>query len=65
MGKQRDHRERDARKILDEGVQARLNGVRLEACPYHSRAEMRELWIRGWEAADRSSGPTGDVQFYG
>lgn len=68
MGKQQQHRERDARRIMSEGAKAYLEGHDRDACPYHSRVEQRELWIRGFEEAAAGSaarGPVAGVEFYG
>lgn len=68
MGMQHQRREREARKIMDEGAQAYESGRGRESCPYHSRVELRQLWIRGFEQAQRASesaGPVRDIQTFG
>lgn len=67
MGMQHQRREREARKILDEGAQAFESGADRDSCPYHSRIELRELWIRGFESAQRDatrSGPYRNMETY-
>lgn len=68
MGKQQQRRERDARRVMDEGARAYLDGQDRSSCPYHSRVEFRELWIRGFEQAAASAGsrgPVGGVEYFG
>ncbi|WGH21944.1 hypothetical protein SEA_TROGGLEHUMPER_62 [Rhodococcus phage Trogglehumper] len=50
MGKQNDRKARDLRKARTEGMDAAARGATREACPYHSRIEYREAWIKGFEA---------------
>jgi len=64
MGKQTARREREALRIIEEGMKAREEGKPREACPYHSRVELRALWMRGYEAHG-ATGPTRDVTHYG
>lgn len=50
MGKQGDRKERELRKVRTEGMNAAASGAKREACPYHSRVELRAAWIKGFEA---------------
>lgn len=67
MGKQMDRKEREARKLMREGSEAFHSGARPDQCPHHSRVEWRELWLRGYQDAERNHrvGPVDGIQLYG
>ena len=41
----------DRTKILDEGMQACLDGLPLASCPYHAGPAEREIRLEGWKCA--------------
>jgi ribosome modulation factor len=41
----------DRTKILDEGMQASLDGLPIESCPYLAGSSERGIWLEGWNCA--------------
>jgi hypothetical protein len=41
----------DRTKILEEGMQVRLDGLPLASCPYHAGPAEREIRLEGWKCA--------------